>query len=140
MKGQIRNKSRKNKKIEDYRASENPNLSDSIQEGHTRRAQRGSCPGPYTRAMQAGEAPEGVVPRTIQEGHTRRKGTRGGQARDRTGGPYEEERSGSGPYSRVIQVGEAPKGIGSRTIPESHTRMRGTRGGRVQEDQTRRRE
>ena len=32
-----------------------------------------------------------VGPRTIQEGHTRRRGHRGGRAQDYTGGPYIEE-------------------------------------------------
>merc|ERR1711953_1562946 len=86
-------------------------------------------------AIQDGEAPEGVGLRTIQEGHTRRRGTRRGRAQDHTGGPYKTERdqrgSGPGPYRRAIQDGEGPEGVGPRTIQESHTRRRRTRGGRA---------
>ena len=64
------------------------------------RDQRGSDPGPYRRIIQDGEGPEGVGSRTIQEGHTRRRGTRGSQVQDHTGGPYNgrgaEEKGGGG--------------------------------------------
>ena len=103
------------------------------------RAHRGAGPGTYRRPIQDGEGIEGVGPKTIQEGHTRRRGPQRG--------------SGPGPYRRAIQDGEGPEGVGPRpgphrraiqdgegtegvvprTIQEDHTRRSGHRGGRVQD-------
>ena len=81
-----------------------------IQSGGVARLTEGSGLGPYRRAIQDGESTEGVGPRTIQEGHTRRRGHRGGRAQDHTGGPYKTEKdqrgSGPGPYRKAIQDGE----------------------------------
>merc|ERR1712110_1010735 len=70
----------------------------------------------------------GVGSGTIQEGHTRWIGHRGGRAQDHTGGPYKTERaqrgSGPGPYGRAIHDGEGTEGVGPR---------RGHRGGPAQD-------
>ena len=55
-------------------------------------------------------------PRTIQEDHKDGDAPRGGRAQDLIGRPYKTDKhqrwSGSGPYRRAIQDGEAPEGSG----------------------------